>query len=327
MTEISINLSCPSCGGTIKAPEGEKFTRCEYCDAILYLEGDENIFQIMFQNKLQYESAIEAIKRWWKKGFKARDLPKKATITELYPIYVPFWRLSARAAGWVCGYKRVTYKSPHGHLRTKTVYLEKMVFRDFNWTHIACDAGDIGVKTLRNLTGDVVIHDEGSIPTFEPTTSSTDAFKMGLESIHEMAVESANVPNITYKKIHVIPRTLTLIYYPIWIGRYKYGERTYFATLDGVTGDALAGRAPGDPLYQSGIMTGAAFISGLMIGAAWRFAPFEDITIIATIIGVGIASFAFYQFRYGKEVVEGDVEAPVKRAKYDIKKIVEEYLR
>jgi len=185
------------------------------------------------------------------------------------------------------------------------------VLQDFDWSEIACEPGDIGITRLKNLTGDVVSHDEGSIPTFEATTSRTDALARGTAAIRQMATAAAGVPNITFQNMHVIPKYMALLYYPVWVTRYMYNERAYFATIDAVTGQVLSGRAPGDPLYQSLAITGGAAGGGILAGAgilwgilsnAWEYG------LYGLLIGVAILAATYYFFRHGSEITEGDIK-------------------
>lgn len=316
MGDISLGISCPSCGGALKADEGAKSVSCNYCNALIWLEGDEGVHTIMFANTVGRDKAINLTHEWFRRGLKARDLKNRGTITEIFSLYLPFWRLNARAAGWVCGYReRQKYDSQGRPAGVEREYMERMVFRDFDWTHLACDPGDIGVRRLRNLYGQVIPANVTEVPTFEVTTSKTDALNMGIQNVHQMAIQSANVQHITFQKIHVIPRQFMLVYYPVWIVRYKYQERVYFATIDGVLGKVLAGRAPGDPLYQSLIMTGGSAGGGLAAAAGIYLTLTgisEELGILAIIGGVVLLIASYLFFRHGSEVVEGDIEAKYK---------------
>ncbi|MBC7128903.1 MAG: hypothetical protein H5T45_04130 [Thermoplasmatales archaeon] len=308
--EISIGISCPSCGGALDVEEGKKVISCKYCNAVIWIEGDEGVYTVMFANNVKKDTAISLLHEWFGKKLKARDLKKVAEITEIFPIYLPFWRIKARAAGWVCGYREERhYDASRKTTTVKKVPMEKMVFRDFDWTEIACDAGDIGVKYLRNLQGNIIQANIEQIPTFEVTTSKTDAFNSGIEKIRQDAIRSAGVDNITFHKMHVIPKSFMLIYYPIWIARYKYKERMYFATIDGVTSKVIAGRAPGDALYQALIMTGGAIAGGMVSSfGIWTIGSSAELGIFALIAGFIIFIASYFFFRHGSEIVEGDIE-------------------
>ena len=210
--------------------------------------------------------------------------------------------------------------------------MEKMVFHDFEWSEIACDPGDIGVHRLPSTQGQAISHEEGGIPTFESTTSPDDAREKGLHEIRQLAVSSANVPHITFSKVHVLPKYLGQTFYPIWMARYTYRGRTYFATLDGVRGMALSGRAPGDPLYQSLALVGGSAIGGTMVGASVGSIGLHgsaELTVVGAVIGLVIFVVSYMFFRHGSEVTEGDIEKPYRKSfkellGFDPKKLVRE---
>jgi hypothetical protein len=313
---ITVNLNCPSCGGTVDTEEGARAIACPYCESLLYIEGDRGVYTVMFRNIVNEVSVREKLKKWFDKGFKARDLDQEAKITETYPIYVPFWRLRARAAGWVCGYREHRRTDSQGNTRTEREYLEKMVFRDFEWSEIACDPGDIGLKRLPSTSGQVIAAEDGGIPTFESTTSPDDAKAKGVESVRSSAISSANVPNITFKKMHVTPKYLGLTFYPVWMTRYTYRNRTYFATFDGVHGKSLSGRAPGDPLWQSLALVAGTVVGGVVTGASATIGLTEigtEAGIVGIIFGIIIFAAGFLFFRHGSEVTEGDIATPYKK--------------
>ncbi|MGA9140620.1 MAG: hypothetical protein WBZ29_10375 [Methanocella sp.] len=310
MAGISLSMNCPNCGGSVSVGEGVRYASCQYCSAMLAIEGDDGIRRITFKSKVTRVNAIEAVQRWWRGGFKARDLKSRGLVTESYPIYVPFWRLKARAAGWVCGYKEV-----HHEKRTERVPLEKMIVRDFDWSRVACDPGDIGIEHLRNFEGEAVLHDEGDIPTFEVTTSRTDATTMGSQQVMSEAVAYTGVPHITFQDVHVFPKDLSVIFYPVWVVRYTYAERMYFATVDGVTGVVLSGRAPGDNLWRSIAMSAGMAAAGIGLSfCAWLgiVGGGSEGSVGAAIVGIivclGIAGGTFAFFRYGSEMTTGDIK-------------------
>ena len=295
--------------------EGQRTTSCPYCKSLLYIGGDRGVYTVMLRNEMDDPRVRNELTKWFDKGLKARDLPEQAQITEVYPIYMPFWRLKARAAGWVCGYREERHTDSHGNTKTKRVYLEKMVFRDFDWSQIACDPGDIGVNHLPSMNGQAVSHEEGGIPTFEATTSADSARAQGIESIRNLAITSARVPTVTFKRMHVIPKFLVLTFYPIWMCRYTYRGRTYFATMDGITGESLSGRAPGDPLYQSLALVAGCVIGATLAGFSLSYLPDSpELGILGIVGGTVIFVIGFLFFRHGSEVTEGDIVKPYRES-------------
>ncbi len=305
--DLSVGLSCPSCGGAISVVEGENVVICKYCNSTLFVEGDSGVYTIAFKNKVVRDSAIAASQAWWAKGLKARDLKRVGKIVECYPIYLPFWSAATRAAGWVCGYEERTYSDSKGNVRTERVPKEAMVLQDYAYSEIACDPGDLGIRNLRSLSGETSFADFEMIPTFEATTSKDDAIKKAREEAISRARASANIPHVTFERLHTFPKKLSIIYYPVWVVRYSYRERMYMNTVDGVAGGVLSGRAPGDPLFQSLAVTAGSSIGGLIAAAGILLSEMDWRIMIGGLVGGAIVLYVFYRFfRHGSEIVEGD---------------------
>ncbi len=308
MPDISVGLNCPACGGAIQIAEGDTTVICQYCGSVLAAEGDQGVTTIAFKNKALRDAAIGASQHWWTHGLKARDLKSVGKVNEAYPIYLPFWKTSTRVAGWICGYEERRHTDSKGNTTVERIPKEVMVLQDFVWSEIACDPGDLGIRTMKNLTGESTFADFEEIPTFEATTSKDDAVVKAKNDAMARARSQARVPNVTFERLHVFPRMLTMIYYPVWVVRYSYRDRMYMDTVDGVTGQVLSGRAPGDPLYQALAVTGGATVGGLA-GAAGIIIGNSmgdgRIAIAGLVVGAIILFVAYRFFRHGSEIIEG----------------------
>jgi hypothetical protein len=243
---------------------------------------------------------------WWKKGFKARDLKRVGQVTECYPIYMPFWSTTTRVAGWICGYEERT-RSDGKRTYTERVPKEEMVLRDYRYSEIACDPGDLGIKKMRNMDGETAFTDFQMIPTFESTTSKDDAVAHAKASAMEHARADARVPHITFERVHVFPKSMSMVYYPVWVVRYAYRDRMYLNTVDGVTGTVLSGRAPGDPLFQSLAVTAGTSTGGLLGAAGVIVASASaEAAIGCFIVGFIVMVGTYLFFRGGSEITEGE---------------------
>ena len=103
---ILIALNCPRCGGKVEVEEGEPLVICQFCGTTSLLSGDAEAPRLMVKMVLDEAAARERVKQWFSSGWKARDLAQKAEITEIYPAYLPFWRMTAYAQAIVCGFKK-----------------------------------------------------------------------------------------------------------------------------------------------------------------------------------------------------------------------------
>lgn len=311
--ELSVGLSCPSCGGALQLDEGEQVLNCRYCDSTLFIEGDRGVQTVSFKNKVQEGDVMRIAEGWWRKGLKARDLKKVGRVTEVYPIYLPFWSATTKAAGWVFGYEERQRRDSQGRVTTERVHREAMVLKDYRFSEIACDPGDLGIRSLRNFTGERALEDFAMIPTYERTSSADDARSKAESEARSSARREAGIPHVTFERIITIPRQLSVIYYPVWVVRYSYRDRMYVLTVDGVTGQVLSGRAPGDPLFQSLAITAGSAVAGI-IGGAGLLAAFlggmgEDggyFAIGGLVAGLAILFFTYRFFRLGSEREEGE---------------------
>jgi hypothetical protein len=310
MAGISVGLSCPACGGALNVDEGETTVLCNYCNSTLFVEGDKGVTTIAFRQKMLRDTAMNSTLQWWKHGWKARDLKGVGKVNEVYPIYLPFWKATTRAAGWICGYdEKKKYDSKGQVTGTERIPKEQMVLQDYVYSEIACDPGDLGIRTLKNFAGETGFTDFEMIPTFEATTSKDDAVSRAKNDALTRARSSAHVPHVTFERLHIIPKALTMIYYPIWVVRYNYRDRMYMDTVDGVTGLVLSGRAPGDPLFQAMAVTagtffgGLAAVAGILIGNSMND---SRVSLVGIGAGLVILFLAYRFFRHGSEIVQGE---------------------
>jgi hypothetical protein len=113
--------------------------------------------------------------------------------------------------------------------------------------------------------------------------------------------KSARVDRVTFKSLHRIGSICTLVYYPLWIVRYKYKERIYQISADAETLQLLYGRAPGNNLYRVGVLLGSMMLGNLLLSAALRGA-FDDGTLAAIGGSIVLMLIGFRKFRMGGEV-------------------------
>ena len=307
MTDVSVGLNCPACGGAISVVEGEDTVVCPYCSSTLFIEGDEGVSTLAFRNRLSQQNAVDASRRWWSKGWKARDLKRIGRMTEVYPIYLPFWRATTRVAGWICGYEIRRHTDSKGRVHQRKVPKEVMILRDYQFSEIAADPGDLGIRSLKNFSGETSFADFDMIPTFEATNSRDDAVAHAKQEALSRARSFARVPRVTMERLHIFPKRLAMVYYPVWIVRYEYRDRMYLTTVDGVTGQVLSGRAPGDPLFQSLAITAGSSFGGLLAAAGIMMSTVAAELMIGGIAAGAVVLYLTYRFfRHGSEIVEGD---------------------
>lgn len=307
-------MTCPSCGGQVQCEEGESLVICKFCDSVFSLTSDEGTGKIMYKLAVDKEKALGKAKSWMKDGPKAADLQTAAVISEAYPVYLPFWRLSGRGKACVCG---IEIRRGGKDEPDERIPRESLINRGYVYTDIACDPGDLGIRGIRIPDqAQAVAFDDETIITFGVSASRDDAYTEGCKAIKAEAIEDGKngMDEIKFTRAFFFPQGFNLVYYPFWIIRYKYEERDYFVVVDGITARIISGRAPGNAGSQStaaglgGALSGGLLGIGLAVGLMFFESEFGiGVAIAAIAAAIAIIAFAYKRFRYGDEIIEGAV--------------------
>ena len=313
--KIIVSLTCPNCGGQVESEEGESLVLCKFCDSVFSLTTDEGIGKVMYRLDVTREKALSRLQEWMKEGPKAKDLASASAVSEAYPVYLPFWRLVGRGKACVCG---IEIQKGDKDEPDRRIPHESLVNREYIYSDIACDPGDLGITAVRIPEHAAAVQfDDEAVVTFGVTESRDDAYQTGSEDIRRMAVADGkrSMDEVHFAKSFFFEKAFSLVYYPFWILRYTYQDRAYFAVLDGITAQVVSGRAPGSAGSQStaaalgGTLAGAVLAAFIFFGFA--LGALEAIAILfafGLIAAAGIIAFAYNRFRYGDEILEGAVK-------------------
>lgn len=317
--ELDETASCPHCGGPLSS---ERFQDPSVCDACLSEIGARTQ-TLLFTQKVTRDQALEAVRAWWSGVLMAWDLTDRAGVTDTRLRYFPFWKLSAHITGMVKGHRTESREDSEIE-----VPMEESIDDDFVWTETACDASEIGVYYLHNLGGETRVYDITAFTghVSESTVPQADAISDGIVALEYGVLKRSAIPTITAHEVHLSACEIALLIYPFWVVRYDYAGRTYFATVDGVTGDLIAGRAPGSLcwrvvafvtatavtllavpvwiyLMEAVFLGSAGYFSGLFGDVLW----FALVLAVLMVIGWGLVLDAFALARYGAEISAGDL--------------------
>lgn len=316
--KLLVGLTCPSCGGQVTLEEGQSLVCCQFCGSYFALDAQGDAGKLIYKSEVSEEAAVSSVMNWMRKGGKAKNLSEIAVISEVIPVYLPFWRLIARGKACVCGYNEE--HTDHG---TKKIPHESLINHEYVYSNIACDSGDLGIKVIKiPANAKAISFDSVDVPVFNVTVSQSEGYETGYNAIIKQAISDGRkkMTHITFSKGFCLPRGFSLIYYPFYIIRYGYMERNYIATVDGITGKVVSGRAPGNANRQSWF-AGLSAISGTIAGSGigltvvhmtnTHFQNLVDDPTIVLLIGalaisVFILIFCWKQFRNGGEVITGE---------------------
>lgn len=310
-------LSCPSCGGELNITEGIRTLNCKYCNSLLVVNGKSGSIKYYVPRKIDKLTAIKNTFEWLGSGFnKARKLKTQSVVTDAFPIYVPFWRVSADVVGWIFGKERRTDSKGNTYYEE----VEKEIKASYDKTYPACNISELGVKRV-NLTGDEIrpvdfeVLQQDSM-LFNIVSSESDIFEHALKTFSEQARSEVNLFEVTFEHYDLVREKISIIYYPLWVVRYVFSNRVYQVVVDGEDGTICYGKAPGNNLYRAirGVF-GTAFgmymitffgIFSLMSKNSDNWNKFViALYIFSIILGVASIGSAWKHFRYGGEIIEG----------------------
>ena len=304
----SRGLTCPNCSGIVPVPEGARIVTCPYCDMRSFVQGERGVRRWHVGAKIERPQALEAVKGFFSGFNKARDLKREAEVSELFLVYLPYWRVQAFVAGWIFGRVRA------GEDSTKPVEVE--VMEEMHWNDAAADVSEFGVHRVSASKEDLEpydaerLHEEGMV--FEPVESRSDALEEARLHFLHRGRSKRTLKSKFFEKFHILRRRLSLVYYPLWVGRYQYRNRSYQVVVDGVKGSVLYGKAPGNIFFRAAMLVGGMaagtflLVNGTAI-AGFALANSDDgegffLILLPIVFGLGLIVTGYRKFRYGEEV-------------------------
>jgi DNA-directed RNA polymerase subunit RPC12/RpoP len=304
----SQGLVCPNCGGVVPVAEGVRIVTCPYCDMRSLVQGDRGLRRYQVNNQLERPAALEAVKGFFSGFSKARDIKRKSQIRELFLVYLPYWRVTAFVAGWLFG------RVKSGDKSTKPVEVE--VLEEMAWNDAAVDVSEFGVHRIVVESGALqpfnseALHSQAMI--FEPVESPTDALHEAEQNFVLIGQKKRSLKQKYFEKFHLLRRRLSIVYYPLWVARYQYKERSYQVVVDGVSGKVLYGKAPGNIFYRAAMLVGGMALGTLLLvnGTILAVLLMGDSSnndscgfiFVPIVLGVGLVVAGYRRFRYGEEV-------------------------
>ncbi|MDX1615643.1 MAG: hypothetical protein R3300_15125 [Candidatus Promineifilaceae bacterium] len=301
-------LTCPNCAGVVPVPEGARVVVCPFCEMRSLVSGDRGVRRWQVINQLDRPRVQKTVQGFFSGFNRARDLKRKAEIRETFLVYLPYWRVRGTMAGWMFGRVRRSKDS------TRPVEVE--VLKEMRWGDAATDVSEFGVHR-------VPVHDEQLQPydaerlhaegmVFEPVESPDAAQAEAEAHFTYRARQQRRLDSKYFERFHLLRPELSLVYYPLWITRYGYRQRSYQVVVDGASGEILYGKAPGNILYRAAMLVGGMalgnfiLINGTAIAAAALSASDDGdglvFLLVPIAVGAGLIALGYRRFRYGEQV-------------------------
>lgn len=318
-------ITCPSCGGALDIKEGLRTFNCNYCGTLLAAKGESGVIKYFVPKKINRDDAIKKARLWLGSGLaKAKGLQSNSKIDEAFLTFIPYWRVRADVVGWVFGQQQKSSNSG-------TTYEDKeiKIQRTYDSTFPACDVAELGVRKI-NLAGDEILpvdfenlQQQGMI--FNIISSEEEIVKNAKEKFAEDSKKSAQLSRVSFEHMNLVRSEVNIVYYPLWIIRYVYANRTYQVVVDGEDGTICYGKAPGSSLFRAiaGIFATATGMFLATLFEVFRYSHGKTafaIYIVALILGIVLIGWGYKKFRYGGEIEEGTGLAEDEKSTFNLVK-------
>ena len=313
----SKGLTCPACASAVPVPEGARLVTCPSCRQRLFVQGDRGVRRWQLRRVVTRDQAQQAVTGFFGGMNKAGDLRRQAEIKELFLMYLPFWRVMAQVAGWRLGRVRKDKDS------TKPIEVE--VLEEMQWNDAAVDVSEFGVNRVPIAGQHFEPFDQDRLSAegmvFEAAESPSEAVAEADTFFQQAARSKKSLASTYLEKFHMLRQRLSLVYYPLWVARYQYRNRSYQVVIDGVNNKVLYGKAPGNILYRAGALVLGMAVGNLLLvhGTALAFrimsyARDSDndawaLLLVPPALGILAIIRGYRSFRYGEEVEQIDREA------------------
>jgi LSD1 subclass zinc finger protein len=307
-------VACPSCGGALEVDSGARVVRCAFCSAGLLATSRLGVRRFAVAPEVDVDAARDAARSWLGRGIrKDPRLAREAEIGETYLAFLPFFRVSADVVGWALGTEQRTRSVGSGKNRRTETYevdVEKRVERHCEATMPALHVAELGVQRI-DLAGDrLVPFDaealERSGMVFVPTRSEVEARDAALAAFRDDNDPASGLHRVRFRWLETVREALTVVYYPLWMVRYRFRGRAYLAVVDAEDAHLAYGKAPGNDLYRAAVLIGAEAVVCYAGTTALQVmeGSIEGCGFVAAGAAVVVA-WAWRAFRHGGVVEEG----------------------
>ncbi|HTX54134.1 MAG TPA: hypothetical protein VMD08_12025 [Candidatus Baltobacteraceae bacterium] len=247
-------LACPSCGGALVVAEGERIVLCRYCGGRSLALISGAIPRTVVGEQVTADQARATAARILAQAPVPPQLRGRIGLRDLTLCFVPFYEFTAIRLGafllttppakdepeQASDHVEDLRRAMRGEAAEETRVIEQSVTR----VTPACDLAALG---LEHIPLERMRQEAHPLPLqpYDPIALQRKAtvFAPTLSAAQVMDRMQARVALKTDRTRMVEPR-LTILYYPVWLARYRCFGRLYEIALDGVTGAVLRGRAP-----------------------------------------------------------------------------------
>lgn len=307
-------LTCPSCGGTLEVAAGLRVVVCPFCETPHLALSEVGIRRWSVTPKLDAPGARDAARGWLSTGMsRDRRLRREAVQGEAILAFLPFFRMQADVVGFALGTevrRRTVGSGKNRRTQTYEVDVERSVEKSFDRTYPAVDVAEWGVQKIDLRNDHLVPYDPRGLKrlgmVFPPTGSEAEIRAAARNRVSSSADPGQGLKRVRFRFLETLRERFSLIYYPLWIIRYRFEGRSYQILIDAEDGSLVYGKAPGNDLYRALTMVlsqaAALFVATTIVRLIG--ANLGGLAVMGAVV-LGALWWGWTKFRHGGVVVEG----------------------
>lgn len=311
------SVKCSQCAGPISAWEGKRVLKCDHCGVRVIFLGHSGITRWYFPARIGRPEAARAGTNWLSGHPGVAKVFRDATLVEAKLAYAPVWEHKVLAAGWEFGYKYRTGIQPSVNPMSGETY-EPADIRAIQGVHEprlnerrfylpATDFAAMGAERPR-ITGRELLVPllagelDPSALVLEAKGDASEAVEMG-RAAARLPMSGASDPEL---HLYLFRETASLLYYPLWLLRFRQGDLYGRVVVDGRHGGINSATAPADLRAKTAAViakiAGLALLAAVLVYLSVELKAGRGPLIALAVIVSALAVVLGIRFRPEKEV-------------------------
>lgn len=306
------SIRCSQCAGPLSAHEGKRVLRCDHCGVRVALLEHGGVTRWYFPCRIERARAVSLAREWLEEHPGIAPAVREAEPVEAKLAYAPIWEHKVLAAGWEFGIKHRTRlvlqrapvsaegeESLEVDLRREGVQESRLDERRFYMPAVDFEAIDACRPRIngRELLVPLVAGElDPSALVLEAKGEPSEVVERG-RSAARAPLTGALEPDL---HLFLFREAAALLYYPLWLLRFRKGDSYCRVVVDGRDGSINSGSAPAD--QRTPLVAHIAKIAALVVTAAIlvylavRFEPARTPLLVGAVVlsvAAGVLGFRF----------------------------------
>ena len=295
--------------------QGHRLVVCGRCGVRLLVREPGGYSRWYFPAKIGKLEAVGVGSVWLRQHPGINRSARTAPFVQASLLYAPIWEYRALVAGWEFGSKLRTQtvlvgkedKNEHLELQLVRQKVEEPRLGERRFYEAALDLAALGATrpritgrefALPLLPGEI----EEDALVLEATGTAAEIAAAGRRS----ALTPLVGDNTSGTRLFPLRERVTLLFYPLWLLRFRDGNRLYEMTVDGRTGTIFSARAPAGNRQRLLVAVAQMVVLAAVVAIFLRLHDIWSIgrlpTVIAAVVVSLVVLFTARQFRLQGEV-------------------------